>query len=118
MSVFALATGLRRSNVTDLLWDRIDMTRCCCYVPGYESKSGEPIPVPLNDDTMDVLRRWQQLHEEAGDRWSTEVHRYVFVYRCRAPIEQVATRMWRREAAGAVGLSWATFHKLRHAWAS
>lgn len=117
MSVFALATGLRRSNVTDLVWERIDLERRCCYVPGYESKSGEPIPVPLNDDAIDVLQRWQQLHAKAGDKWSARVHRYVFVYRRRAPIEQVTTKMWRREAR-AIGLDWVTFHKLRHAWAS
>jgi integrase len=86
-------------------------------VPGYESKSGEPIPVPLNDDAIDVLMRWQKLHAKAGKRWSVDAHRYVFVYRCRAPIHQVTTKMWRREARAA-GLAWVTFHTLRHAWAS
>ena len=106
MSIFALATGLRRSNVTHLEWSRVDMVRRCCYVPGYLSKSGEPIPIPLNDDAMGVLERWAGKHE-----------RYVFVYRQRAPIQQVTTKMWRRECK-AVGLEGVTFHTLRHSWAS
>ena len=85
MVIFALATGLRKSNVAGLEWDRIDMERRCCFVPGYLTKSGEPIPVPLNDDAHAVLERWQTKHDQAGDRWSPEVHRYVFVYRRRAP---------------------------------
>jgi integrase len=50
MTIFSLATGLRKSNVAGLEWDRIDLARRCCFVPGYLTKSGEPIPVPLNDD--------------------------------------------------------------------
>lgn len=44
MVIFALATGLRKSNVAELEWSRIDLERRCCYIPGRESKSGEPIP--------------------------------------------------------------------------
>jgi integrase len=55
MAIFSLATGLRKSNVAGLEWERIDLARRCCFVPGYLSKSGEPIPVPLNDDAITVL---------------------------------------------------------------
>ena len=117
MVMFALATGLRKSNVAGLEWERIDLERRCCFVPGYLSKSGEPIPVPLNDDAIAVLERWQIKHDEAGDSWSPEVHRYVFVYRRRAPIQKLTTAMWRRECK-AIGLEKVTFHSMRHAWAS
>jgi integrase len=117
MAIFALATGLRKSNVAELPWERVDLDRRCCYVPGYETKSGEPIPVALNADAMAVLERWKVLHEEMGEEWSAQVHRYVFVYRRRAPIKQLTTRMWRRECA-AVGLPGLTFHTMRHTWAS
>jgi integrase len=117
MAIVALATGLRKSNVAELQWDRIDLVRCCCHVPGYETKSGEPIPVALNADAMQVLLRWRALHEEMGDEWSDEVHRYVFVYRRRAPIQKLTTAMWRRECA-AIGLAGLTFHNMRHTWAS
>jgi len=117
MMIVALATGLRKSNVAGLLWERIDLERRCCYVPGYETKAGEPIPVPLNDDAIEVLLRWKAIHEAKGDEWSAEVHRYVFVYRRRAPIQKLTTAMWRRECK-AVGLDGVTFHTMRHSWAS
>jgi integrase len=117
MTIMALATGLRRSNITHLQWERIDMARCCCYVPGYETKAGEPIPVPLNADAMAVLERWKIIHEAMRGLWPADAHRYVFVFRGHAPIQQVTTAMWRRECA-AVGLAGVTFHSVRHSWAS
>jgi integrase len=116
LMIFALATGLRKSNVAGLTWDRIDMARQCCYVPGRLSKTGKPIAVPLNEDAMAALRRWQQMHAERTD-WSDEAHRLVFVYRGRAPIKQLTTAMWRRECKTA-GLQGVPFHTMRHTWAS
>ena len=49
--------------------------------------------------------------------WPEEAHRYVFVFRGRAPIQKLTTRMWRRECEVA-GLAGVTFHTLRHTWAS
>lgn len=118
MMILALATGLRRSNVTGLQWERIDLERRSCYVPAEESKTKRPIPVELNEDAIVVLKRWQEIHKsELGQRWSQEAHKYVFVYRSRAPIKQVTTRMW-REHCKAVGLEGVVFHTLRHTWAS
>ncbi|MBS0416690.1 MAG: site-specific integrase [Proteobacteria bacterium] len=119
MSVFALATGLRVSNVTHLEWARVDLDNRRCWIDGYQTKSGEPIPVPLNDDAIQVLLKWKRKHAEAGEKWTAEVHSYVFVYERlkHAPIQTVTTKMWRREAAAA-GLKGVTFHTLRHAWAS
>jgi integrase len=106
----ALATGLRRSNVTGLEWSRIDFARRCCYVVGYESKTGEPIPIPLNAEALAVIERWKGRHPV-----------YVFCVTVRgkvhAPIYQVTTRAW-REACKAVGLEGVTFHSMRHSWAS
>jgi integrase len=62
--------------------------------------------VPLNGDALAVLERWRGKHEQ-----------YVFVFRRRAPIKQVATRKW-RTACKAVGLEGFRFHDLRHTWAS
>ena len=117
LMILALATGLRKSNVAGLTWERIDFERRCCYVPGYETKAGAPIPVPLNEDALTVLRRWQAIHARIAHEWPEEVRRYVIVYRRRAPIQQVTTRMWRRECQ-AVGLAGVTFHTMRHSWAS
>jgi integrase len=75
MTIFSLATGLRKSNVAGLEWERIDLARRCCFVPGYLTKSGDPIPVPLNDDAIEVLTRWQGIHEDNRGRWSAATRR-------------------------------------------
>jgi hypothetical protein len=58
---------------------------------------------------MAVLRRWKIIHDAMRDLWPAEAHRYVFVFRGRAPIQQVTTAMCRRECA-ATGLPGVTFH--------
>jgi integrase len=100
---FAVATGLRRGNVTGLTWDRIDGG--FAYVPGSQSKGKRGIPVPLNADAMQVLEERRGIHPT-----------HVFTFR-GSPITQVATRRW-REACRAVGLPNLRFHDLRHTWAS
>jgi integrase len=117
MMILALATGLRRKNVTHLRWRQVDMVRCVAWIAADETKTEEPIAIPLNEEAMAVLHRWKHIHDEAGEEWTAEVHEYVFVYRRRAPIKQVTTRMWRRECAAA-GLQGTTFHTMRHSWAS
>jgi integrase len=102
---FAVATGLRKSNITGLTWDRVDMQRRVAYVPAGQAKAGRGIPVALNADALAVLKRW---------RGRDSAH--VFVYRGQ-PITQVSTKAWRR-ACREAGLSGLRFHDLRHSWAS
>lgn len=102
---FGVATGLRKSNITGLTWDQVDMERAQAFIPGSQAKAGRGIAVPLNADALDVLRAW----------WGAD-ERYVFVYRGK-PIRQVATKAWRR-AAKKAGLPGFRFHDLRHTWAS
>ena len=107
MMLMALATGMRRSNVTGMEWSRIDIKRRTYYVPASNAKGRKKgITVSLNSDAIAVLEEWQGKHE-----------RYVFVYRKRAPIKQVATKMWRR-VVKECGLEGVTFHSMRHSWAS
>ena len=106
MTILACATGLRRSNITGLEWSRVDVARATAFVPASQAKGRRAIVVPLNADALAVLERWRGKHE-----------RYVFVFRKRAPITQVATRKW-RVACNAVGLEGFRFHDLRHTWAS
>jgi integrase len=68
MALFALATGLPKSNVAGLEWERVDLERRCCYVPGYLTKGGEPIPVPLNEDALAVLERCDVFHAKKRGR--------------------------------------------------
>lgn len=105
LALFAVATGLRRANITGLTWDRIDLKRKTAFIPGSQAKAGKGIPIPLNMDAMGVLKRWLGRNE-----------RWVFVFR-GGRITQVATRAWRR-ACRAAGLEGLRFHDLRHTWAS
>jgi len=107
MMMMALATGMRRSNVTGMEWNRVDMKRGTYYVPASNVKGRKKgLPVKLNSDAIAILEQWQGQHE-----------RYVFCFRKRAPITQVATRMWRR-VVKECGLEGVTFHSMRHSWAS
>lgn len=102
---FAVATGLRRANITGLTWDRVDLKSGHVSIPGSQAKSKRGIAVPLNRDALTVLR------EQRGRDLQ-----YVFVFR-RKPVYQVATRAW-RTAVKKAGLDGLRFHDLRHTWAS
>ena len=103
---FALATGLRDANVRLLRWEQIDLDRCHAWIEGSQSKSGRPIPVTLPYDALCVLAECFGEHDE-----------YVFVYRGK-PISKRSNNTAFRNARDAAGLPWATFHSLRHTFAS
>lgn len=105
MARFAVATGVRRSNITGLTWDRVDLKAKFAYVPGSQAKGKRGIPIPLNPEAIAVLKRWKGKHPT-----------HVFVFR-KKPVYQVATRRW-REAVAAAGQPGLRFHDLRHTWAS
>jgi integrase len=102
---FALNTGLRESNITNLEWAEIDFDRCHAFIPASKSKSAKAIAVPLNVNAMNVLRKYQ-----GNDA------KYVFTYKGK-PFNQCNTRAWRRalKRAKIMDFRW---HDLRHTWAS
>lgn len=51
-ATFAIATGLRASNVFGLQERHIDLKRRSMVIPGSEAKKGKPISIPLNDTAM------------------------------------------------------------------
>lgn len=104
MARFGVFTGLRWSNVANLCWREVDMSRKLAWVHGDESKSGKPIAVPLSDLAMEVLNGQIGKHDE-----------FVFVWRGH-PVKSIKT-VW-NQAREETGLKWATFHTLRHTWAS
>lgn len=57
MVVFTLATGLRQSNVRKLQWQDVDLVNCHALIHPDQSKTRKAIPVPLNDDAVEVIRR-------------------------------------------------------------
>jgi integrase len=102
---FSLETGLRRANVTGLMWEQVDIDRRTLWVAADQTKNRQALGVPLSDDAIAVLRAQQGKHE-----------RHVFSFRGK-PVRQVNTKAWRKalRSAGIENFRW---HDLRHTWAS
>jgi integrase len=103
--LFALATGLRQSNVVELEWSKVDLERCHAWVPSIKSKNGQAIAVPLNSTAMSILERQKGKHPIR-----------VFTYSGK-PLANVATRAWRRALVRAEIFDF-RWHDLRHTWAT
>lgn len=115
---FALATGLRRSNIVDLKWQQINMQRKVAWIYPEDSKSGRAIGVSLNEMACSVLRRqigrhqvWVFVHTQAvkrNDGTATPPVRKMRVD---------SNTAWRAALVRA-GIEDFRFHDLRHTWAS
>ncbi|MER2529943.1 MAG: site-specific integrase [Candidatus Competibacter denitrificans] len=105
MARFALATGLRESNVTGLLWSQIDLKRGHAWIHPDQAKARKSIAVPLNADALAVVRAQIGKHEE-----------YVFTYRGR-PVTRTTDSAWYK-AIKRCGFEDFRWHDLRHTWAS
>lgn len=115
---FALATGLRRSNIINLEWSQIDMQRKVAWVNPEDSKSGRAIGVALNDTACKVLRgqigkhhKWVFVHTEAANRSDGTMTPAVRQLRVDS------NTAW-KAALKRAGISNFRFHDLRHTWAS
>ncbi|HBN1858599.1 TPA: site-specific integrase, partial [Escherichia coli] len=116
--MFAITTGLRRSNVTDLEWSQVDLDKKMAWMHPDETKAGNAIGVPLNETACQILRKQQGLHK-----------RWVFVHTRPAyrsdGTKTAAVRKMRTDSNKAwkgalkrAGISNFRFHDLRHTWAS
>jgi integrase len=105
LALFALATGLRQSNVIHLGWDQVDLPRKTAWIPGDKAKGKEDIHVSLSELSMEVLQAQLGKHPQS-----------VFTYGGK-PIGQVNTKAW-RSALQRVGIENFRWHDLRHTWAS
>jgi len=103
--LFALATGLRQSNVIKLEWSQVDLAQGVAWIHADQAKGRKDIHVSLSSVAVGVLQRQTGKHETR-----------VFTYRGK-PIAQANTRAWRQalKRAGVVDFRW---HDLRHTWAS
>lgn len=115
---FALATGLRRSNIVDLKWQQIDMQRKVAWIYPEESKSGRAIGFALNDTACAVLKQqlgkhhnWVFVHTEAVKRNDGTTTAGVRKMRVDS------NTAW-RAALKRAGIEDFRFHDLRHTWAS
>lgn len=105
MARFAIATGLRRHNVTHLEWSQVDMKRKVAWIHPDQTKAGDAIGVPLSTEAMAVLRERKGKH----DQW-------VFDYHGK-PAERIFTKAF-KDALMAAGIENFRWHDLRHTWAS
>jgi integrase len=97
---FALLTGLRQANVFGLRWEQINMQTRTAWVKAEDAKAKKAIPVPLNQEAVDILKGQIGKHLELvfGE---VKLH----------------SDEWRRvlKRAGIKDFRW---HDLRHTWAS
>jgi integrase len=105
MAAFSLVTGLRRSNVTGLLWTQVDLVRRLAWIHPDQAKARKAIPVPLNADAVALIR--QQLGKHPT---------HVFSYQGQ-PLKQLNTKAW-YAALKRAGIDDFRWHDLRHTWAS
>lgn len=105
MVKFSLATGLRKSNVTDLQWSQVDLQNRRAWIHADQAKAGKAIAVPLSSEAIEVLR---------AERFKHNTH--VFTFRGRS-VKEVNGKAWQAALlrAGIADFRW---HDLRHTWAS
>lgn len=105
MAAFTLATGLRRSNVTGLLWTQVDLVRRLAWIHPDQAKARKAIAVPLNREAVVIVRRQEGRHPT-----------HVFSFNGK-PVSQVSTKAW-YAALSRAGIQDFRWHDLRHTWAS
>lgn len=105
MAKFSLLTGLRESNVVNLTWSQVDIQRKCAWIHADQAKGKKAIPVPLNDQAIEIIRAQVGKHD-----------RNVFSYRGK-PVTGCNNHAWAKalKRAGIEDFRW---HDLRHTWAS
>ena len=101
---FALSTGCRASEITQLEWNRVDLARGHAWLN--QTKNGTPRGVPLNRDAIAVLQ----------EQWGKHA-RYCFIYRDKPITHGLTNHAW-QNAIEKAGLEGFRFHDLRHTWAS
>lgn len=101
---FALATGCRAREITNLEWGRVDLQRKTAWLD--QTKNGTPRGVPLNSDAVAVLQAQMGKHE-----------RVCFTFRGKPISWQVTNTAW-LSALQRAGIEDLRFHDLRHTWAS
>ncbi len=101
MVLLALNSGLRRGELVTLEWADVDAVKKSLYVRAAAAKSGRSRHVPLNKESVAVLKQWRRQQRGSGRVFN---------------VRDVKTA-WRaliREAA----IDGFTFHDLRHSFAS
>ncbi len=104
----AILTGMRKSELFGLRWKDVDLERGVITLPS--TKAGGVQYVHLNDEAREILRNL--------DSWQ----RSVWAFPSRNPAKPIDGRnfygrVW-MPAVKRAGIEWATWHDLRHTFAS
>lgn len=99
---FAFMTGLRKSNVFGLTWDRVDLERSVCWVNPIDTKAGNLIVCPINSAAKALLEAQPRVQGESR----------VF------PVEPPCWHQWKRYTRRAGLPEGFRFHDIRHTFAS
>lgn len=109
---FSVLTGLRMSNVRDLVWGRVDLANARVWIPTQDAKGKRAIGLPLPPEAVGLLKSIPRVHER------------VFTYTPAGknkepqPISGTFNTKAYRNALKRAGLSGVNWHTLRHSWAS
>ena len=98
----ALLTGLRRSNIFDMLWENIDLERGTAVVRAEDAKGKRRIIVPLNSQARALLEALPGPRQ--GRVWGD--------------LKRVWCNTWKAAVKRAELPAGFRFHDLRHTWAS
>lgn len=104
---FSLLTGLRKSNVLNLQFSQLELSKRRLWIPADQAKGGKAIAVPLVPEAAMILA--DQFGRSPGCN-------YVFTFGGER-IKEVNTKAFRAalKRAGIADFRW---HDLRHTWAS
>lgn len=105
--LLTLNTGLRRGEIFNLRWPDINFQTKTLTVQGATAKSGETRHIPLNSESIDVLKKW--LSQSVGTEW-------VFPGKEQEQLNTIKTA-WRGLISKAKTKDF-RFHDLRHSFAS
>lgn len=107
IAILGFATGLRRANLLHMEWSQVDLVNRRAWIHPDQAKARKPIGIPLNDDAVDVIRRWIGKNDQ-----------FVFVRRGNPiPRNSWCSAQWDEQCARA-GIENFRFHDVRHTWAS
>jgi integrase len=102
---FSVLTGLRMSNVRDLVWGRVDLETARIWIPTEDAKGKRAIGLPLPPEALGLLKS------------ITRESDHVFTYKGQPIAGTFNTKAYRKALARA-GLKGVNWHTLRHSWAS
>ena len=65
--LISMNTGMRRGELLALKWSNVDLKGKQLTVEGATAKAGQTRHIPLNDEALDVLKKWKE-QAPAGER--------------------------------------------------